>query len=184
MRTSPTWTRGLTTPENSPHIILVGLPGAGKSAAGALLARRLARPFVDFDVEIERRTGVTVGELFRTIGEGAFRAMELELTRELARQGGMILAPGGGWITTPGALALLRPPGRMIYLRASPHVALSRMGRSLALRPLLQAADPLAELRGLLAARERAYLGADHVVDVDVLDLQQVALELERLAEG
>ncbi|HEX6534771.1 MAG TPA: shikimate kinase [Gemmatimonadaceae bacterium] len=174
----------MPTPEPSPHIILVGLPGAGKSAAGALLARRLARPFVDFDVEIERRTGSSVAGIFRDRGEAAFRALEMELTRELAASGGMILAPGGGWITTPGALALLRPPGRLIYLRASPDVALMRMGRSLAQRPLLRAADPLAELRGLLAARERAYLLADHVLDVDVLDLQQVAVELARLAEG
>lgn len=174
----------MPTPEPSPHIILVGLPGAGKSAAGALLARLLSRPFLDFDLEIERRAGATVAEIFRERGEAAFRALELELTRELAGSGGMILAPGGGWITTPGALALLRPPGRLIYLRASPDVALVRMGRSLVQRPLLRTADPLAELRGLLAAREREYLAADHVLDVDVLDLQQVVVELARLAEG
>lgn len=149
-----------------------------------MLARLLSRPFLDFDLEIERRAGATVAEIFRERGEAAFRALELELTRELAGSGGMILAPGGGWITTPGALALLRPPGRLIYLRASPDVALVRMGRSLVQRPLLRTADPLAELRGLLAAREREYLAADHVLDVDVLDLQQVVVELARLAEG
>lgn len=174
----------MDSPARSPHIILVGLPGAGKSAAGARLAGHLECPFVDFDVEIERRAGATVSEIFRLRGERSFRQMELDLTRELASGGGMVLAPGGGWITTPGALALLRPPGRMIYLRASPDVALSRMGSARDARPLLRAPDPLGELRRLLTQREPEYLRADYVLDVDLLDLQQVTLELLRLARG
>ncbi|HEU4641920.1 MAG TPA: shikimate kinase [Gemmatimonadaceae bacterium] len=176
--------RARTAAPDTPNLILVGLPGAGKSAAGAMLAKRLARPFVDFDVEIERRAGATVAEIFRSRGEREFRRMELDLTRDLASRQGMVLAPGGGWIVTPGAVALLRPPGRIIYLRVSPDVALLRMGSAHHVRPLLRAPDPLAELRRLLAEREPAYLRADHVLDVDVLDLQGVTLALSRLAEG
>jgi shikimate kinase len=157
-----------------PHVILLGLPGSGKSSVGAGVAERIGRPFVDFDVEIERREGMSVARIFQERGEAAFRKLELELTRELAQGGGMILAPGGGWITVPGAMALLRPPARMIYLRVTPDVALQRMGAARANRPLLRAPDPAAELVRLLEKREPLYLLADHVVDVDLLDLQRV----------
>jgi 3-dehydroquinate synthase len=167
-----------------PHLILTGLPGSGKSSVGEAVAERLGRRFLDFDREIERRTDCSVAELFRTKGESAFRALELDLTRELAAGGEMVLAPGGGWIAVGGALELLRPPGVLVYLRASPEVVLERMGRSRSLRPLLSAPDPLGELRELLAKREARYLLADHVVDVEPFDLQRVISLVTRLAPG
>ena len=148
------------------------------------MAEGLGRPFLDFDQEIERRAGCSVIELFRTRGEPTFRTLELELTRELSRSSGMVLAPGGGWITVPGALELLRPPGVLVYLRASPDVVLERMGSSSSLRPLLSAPDPLAELRDLLSKREHRYRLADHVVDVEHIDLQGVISLVTRLATG
>lgn len=165
-----------------PHLILTGLPGSGKSSVGARVARALGRPFLDFDVEIERRAGSTIAELFEREGEAAFRALELDLTRELAGAGGMVLAPGGGWILVPGALELLRPPGVLVYLRASPEVVLERMGRSRSLRPLLSDRDPLERLGGLLSEREPRYLLADHVVDVEHIELQRVVSLVTRLA--
>ena len=148
------------------------------------MARQLGRQFLDFDEEIERRTGCAVAELFRSRGEPAFRALELDLTRELSLTTGMVLAPGGGWAAIPGALELLRPPGVLVYLRASPEVVLERMGDASSARPLLSAPDPLAELRRLLAGREELYLLADHVVDVEHIDLQRVISLVERLAPG
>ncbi len=180
----------------TPYLILVGLPGSGKSSVGRGVAERLGCPFVDFDVEIERRVGASVAQIFRERGEPYFREQELELTRELARawregpegevgaQRGMVLAPGGGWVTVPGALELLRPPARMIYLRVHPEVALRRMGGERVSRPLLEAADPVAALERLLAAREVWYLAADYVVDVDLVDLQGVISIVTRLAWG
>ena len=174
----------MTGPHARPHLILTGLPGSGKSSVGRAVAERLGRRFLDFDQEIESRTGCSIAELFRTRGERAFRSLELDLTRELAGAPGMILAPGGGWAAIPGALELLRPPGVMVYLRASPEVVLHRMGSSRSARPLLSAPDPLAELRRLLAEREELYLLADHVVDVERIDLQRVTSLVERLAPG
>jgi shikimate kinase len=174
----------LASPSTDPHLILTGLPGSGKSSVGTAVAGRLGREFLDFDDEIERRAGCSVAELFTTRGEPAFRALELDLTRELAASAGMVLAPGGGWAAIPGALELLRPPGVLVYLRASPEVVLNRMGRSRSARPLLSAPDPLAELRKLLAKREGQYLLADHVVDVERIDLQRVISLVTRLAPG
>ncbi|HKN58339.1 MAG TPA: shikimate kinase, partial [Gemmatimonadaceae bacterium] len=82
-------------------MILVGLPGVGKTTIGRAAARRLGRQFLDFDLEIERRAGMEVREIFRLRGEDQFRSMEFALTQELSETGGMVLSPGGGWITQP-----------------------------------------------------------------------------------
>jgi len=174
----------LVTPSANPHLILVGLPGSGKSTVGQAVAQRLNRPFLDFDTEIERRTGMAIGQIFREKGENAFRELELALTREVAQSSGMILSPGGGWIAVAEALDLVRPPSRLIYLRVNPSIALSRMGAGRSTRPLLQAPDPLAEIAKLLQAREHFYSQADHIVDVDHIDLQQVTDIVSRLASG
>jgi shikimate kinase len=171
-----------TNEPSSPHIILVGLPGSGKSTVGRRVARRLGRPFLDFDSEIERRSGKSIAQIFSESGEPGFRALELELTKELAKTSGMVLAPGGGWTTIPGAAALLRPPARMIYLRVKAEVAIGRILRGRRIRPLLQTADPLVTLRKLLAEREAGYLEADHVVDVEVVKSQQLIATIARLA--
>lgn len=162
------------------HIILVGLPGAGKTTVGRNLARMLGRPFLDFDDELERRSGMSVSEIFARHGEPHFRRLELEMTQELAKSGGAILAPGGGWTTIPGAMALLRPPGRMIYLRVAPEVAILRMGDRHARRPLLRAPDPVAVLRRLREEREPAYLLADYVIDTDRTAIELVTAQIAK----
>jgi len=164
------------------HLILVGLPGAGKSTVGRAVARRLGRPFLDFDAEIERRVGCTVARYFALHGEPAFRTLEVALTQELAAAPPMILAPGGGWITNPGVVDLLRPPGRIVHLRVSPAEALRRISRSRNLRPLLQEADPKAKMEELWVARRDLYKSADMVLDVESLTSQQVTYSVAQLA--
>ena len=166
------------------HVILVGLPGAGKSTAGRMAAEQLGLPFLDFDEEIERREGRSVAEIFARDGEPHFRVRERALTAELAEAPRMVLAPGGGWAAHPESVALLRPPGRIIYLRIRPETALARLGAERVTRPLLAGPDPLRELGRLLETREPHYLSADHVIDVDVLDPQQVTLAIVQLARG
>ena len=157
-----------------PHVVLVGLPGAGKSTIGALLGERLKRTFLDFDLEIERRQGMPVAQIFGERGEAAFRQLERELTEELTQFGNMVLAPGGGWITDPAVVAMIRPPATMIYLRTRPETALKRLGGAGGGRPLLNRPDPLAELKSLLEARKSAYLAADLEVGTELLTPQQV----------
>ena len=164
------------------HIVLVGLPGSGKSTVGRAVAARLGRSFLDFDEEIERRAGASVARLFASLGEAGFRKLELELTRELRGGAPRVLAPGGGWVTNPVAVGLLSPPATLVHLRVSPEMAVARMGRSLADRPLLRVADPLAELRRLAAARAAHYALAEVVLDVDVLGIQDVTELVVRVA--
>ncbi|MDB4888874.1 MAG: aroK [Gemmatimonadetes bacterium] len=158
-----------------PHFVLVGLPGSGKSTVGMLLGQQLNRQFLDFDVEIARREGMTIAEIFAQRGEPAFREMERKLTRECAELGSMVLAPGGGWVTQPDVVALLRPPAVVIYLRVTAATALKRMGASATGRPLLVRPNPSGELGRLLETRRSAYETADLVVDVERLVAQEVA---------
>lgn len=170
--------------DTSPHLILVGLPGSGKTRAGMTVAERLSRPFLDFDAEIERREHQSISEIFAQRGEPAFRAMELALTRDLAMANNMILAPGGGWITNAGCLGILKPPSILIYLQVSPETALARMGGGAWRRPLLNRPDPVGELRKLLAERESLYLQANHTIRADKMTLAQVADSIVALARG
>ena len=166
------------------HLVLVGLPGVGKSTAGAAVAARLGRRFLDFDTEIERREGVSVSEIFAEKGEAYFREVERQLTTELVDMEPAVVAPGGGWITNPGVVALVRPIGSIIYLRAHPETVLRRMGAARDDRPLLRGPAPLRALAALLAAREAAYAAADHVIDTDLLDPQQVIDKIAELASA
>ena len=168
----------------SPHIVVVGLPGVGKSSAARRAARRLGRPFVDFDSEIEHRDGMSIERIFETKGEPYFRARELELTRELACKSGLVLAPGGGWVTSTEAMDLLLPRSIMIYLRARPEIALARLRRAKKVRPLLRTNDPLVVIRRLLAEREHAYLRAHHVLDIAAMTPTALINEIVRLAGG
>jgi shikimate kinase len=165
-----------------PHLILVGLPGSGKTVAGEALAQRLQRSFLDFDREIERREGASIAEIFAMRGEPYFRQQEIAITLELRQCGNMIVAPGGGWVTNKGVVEIIRPPARLVYLKVKPETALARLGTQRAARPLLSRPDPLGELRRLLAEREQLYAQADHVISAEVLDVKRVVEKLVELA--
>jgi shikimate kinase len=164
--------------------VLVGLPGAGKSTVGKAVAERLGRTFLDFDLEIERRQGKTIAEIFGEKGEGHFRELERALTEELRLMGNMILAPGGGWVSNPEVVRLIRPPAQLVYLRLRPETALVRLGSERNTRPLLMRPDPLGELRRLFNARKAAYESADHVIEAELLDVEEVIKRVSALALG
>jgi shikimate kinase len=148
------------------------------------VARTLVRPFLDFDLEIERRVGKSVPKIFAEEGESAFRGYERQLTEELALRPAMVLAPGGGWVTNTGVMDLLRPPGHIIHLRISPESAIRRLARSRVVRPLLKVPDPRAAMEQLWQRRGALYEQADFTVDVEVVDSQQVVAQVAALARN
>ncbi|MFL5463621.1 MAG: shikimate kinase [Gemmatimonadaceae bacterium] len=165
------------------HLILVGLPGVGKTTIGRAAAKQLGRRFLDFDHEIERREGMPVREIFRLKGEDYFRSLEFALTEELSGTGGMVLSPGGGWITQPKCVELLRSTGRIIYLRASPE-AVARRLRRVETRPLLAGRDPVIALRELYEKRRALYETADTVLDTETFVRQQLIAKVVELASA
>lgn len=164
------------------HILLVGLPGAGKTVCGALLAQRLGRPFLDLDHEIERLSSRSVAEIFERLGEGHFRDLETEATEALSEHPPSVVAPGGGWIEREGNRAIAQRSSRMVYLRVSPGTALTRLGAEVAARPLLRGEDPLARIVSLLDRRGPLYAMADIELDTEVLSPKEVVDQLARLA--
>jgi shikimate kinase len=168
----------------APHrIVLVGFMAAGKTTVGRRLAELLGWEFLDFDEEIERRLELSVAEIFRVFGEPYFRQCEADLTREVAASTGMVLAPGGGWITQPELLERLRPGGVIIWLRVSPEEAVRRASGALSHRPLLAGEDPLERAQSLIARREPLYAQADLAIDVDGREGDDVAWEIIRSIE-
>jgi shikimate kinase len=165
-----------------PNIILVGLSGSGKTTIGRAAARNLKMPFIDFDTEIEHRAHATVPQIFERHGEAHFRQLEQELTRELVACSGTMMSAGGGWVTNRDSVALLRPTGRIIYLRASPELLLDRLSRARVRRPLLEVDDPLDTLRRIYEARRAFYEEADVVIDTELFDRKQLIEQVRQFA--
>lgn len=164
--------------------MLVGLPGAGKSTLAPLLAARLGVAAVDLDARIADTEGRPVARIIRESGLAAFRALERRATEALRHEPPAVVAPGGGWITQPDLVALVRPPGRLVHLHVSPATALARMGPSRAERPLLSGDDPLGALEALAASRADAYARADARVDTELLSWQALVEHVTALASA
>jgi len=157
-------------------IWLVGMMGAGKSAVGRALARRLGREFVDTDAEVEKQAGASVAEIFQVEGEEGFRARERAALEAVAGRPAVV-ALGGGAIAQPGAPERLAASGSVVYLQARPETLLARVADA-ETRPLLRGLDAAARLeriRRLLEAREDAYRTAGVIVETDALDVESVA---------
>jgi shikimate kinase len=169
---------------SKPHLILVGLPGSGKTTVGEAVAKITGRTFLDIDLEIERREAKSISQIFGEWGEAYFRKREREITEELTSVGNMIVSPGGGWIMNPEVVALVRPPSQLVYLRVEPETALKRLGPLRMIRPLLSRPNALDELKRLFEARRAAYETADHVVSTELFDLQRVIRKVSELASA
>lgn len=161
-------------PHGPPHLILIGIPGAGKSTHGRRAARQLQRPFIDLDKRVAHLAGRTIPQIFADDGESAFRAMERTATAALAIEPPSVIAPGGGWMMDPANVALVKPASTIVWLRVSPRLAVQRMGGRVRTRPLLATDDPVARLEQLLVERTPRYLLADAVIDTELLDWHEV----------
>ncbi len=147
------------------NLFLVGLMGAGKSTLGRQIARRLGLPFIDADVELERRLGVSIPTIFEIEGEQAFRDREEALIDELTQRTHIVLATGGGAVGRERSRAALRERGTVVYLHAPPDTLFERVrhGRN---RPMLKVEDPRARFASLYAERDPLYREiADHVIE-------------------
>ncbi len=161
-------------PEGPAHLILIGLPGAGKSTHGRRAAKQLGRPFIDLDRRIAESDGRSVAQIFAEDGEAAFRALERQATASLVSEPASIVAPGGGWMLSPENVALVKPASTIVWLQVSPAAAVRRMGARIRLRPLLRTGNPVRTLEVLLSRRRGRYAEADAVIDTEAYDWQGV----------
>ncbi|MCP4618428.1 MAG: AAA family ATPase, partial [Bradyrhizobium sp.] len=108
-------------------MILTGFMATGKTAVGREVARRLGRPFVDMDAEIEVRAGKPIPRIFAEDGEAAFRRMEAALCAELSAQGGRVVATGGGALVDPANRARMMDSGAVVCLTCDADEILRRV---------------------------------------------------------
>lgn len=159
------------------HIVLIGLPGSGKSTVGALVAAELGLPFVDLDDVLVRRMGMPVDRIMAEFGEPRFRELEREAAAAQFAEPPAVLAPGGGWAAEPGNLEGARATSLFIWLKVAPAVALRRAEEG-AVRPLLAGGEGLARITALLAEREPFYRQADATVGNDRDEPAEAAAEI------
>ncbi|MDR2620408.1 MAG: shikimate kinase [Propionibacteriaceae bacterium] len=142
-------------------VVLVGMPAAGKTTVGKLLAAKLGLPFVDLDERIEADTGVSVTEIFATAGEGAFRELEAQTAAVVLAGTPIVLSLGGGAVTNPKLREVINAHS-VVWLQVSLATALERVGDTRH-RPLL-ADNPAERLRVLLNERGVLYAQVAQVV--------------------
>jgi shikimate kinase/3-dehydroquinate synthase len=149
-------------------VVLIGLPGSGKSAVGRRLASRHGAVFIDLDEEIERVAGRRIPEIFTEEGESGFRARE---RAAIAALGEPDRAPGIGRVIAPGGGAVVDPHNRWhlyrgrvpIWLDGRPEILAQRLRHSPHVRPLVAGRDPIRVLRDLTVARGRFYEAATRI---------------------
>src|SRR3954468_24073445 len=164
-------------------IALLGVRGAGKSSVGTALARRLGIAFVELDQRIEQTAGLPLGEVFALHGEAYYRRIEREvLIHLLADPPPMVLATGGSIVNDSTNYALLRARCRTLWLRARPEDHWNRVVAQGDQRPMAENPHAFAELRALLAAREKLYARAEHTVETTGRRVAQVVAEIAEIA--
>ena len=166
--------------EVTPTTYLAGFMGSGKSAVGRALARKLRRPFIDLDAEIEKETGMTVSQLFAARGEKEFRRLERRALALAAGRIGAVIALGGGSLLDPRSRALVARTGTLVRLDCSKAELVRRLAPKRASRPLLAGGDLGARVGKLLAARRAAYGRADLAVSTSRLSISAAAAAVAR----
>ncbi len=157
--------------KNKENIVLIGMPGSGKTTLGKRLAQRMQRPFIDSDAELEKRLGTTIPAYFAAHTESEFRAAESAVLRDLCRETGIVLATGGGCVTVPENVDVLRRDGKVVFLDRS----LSLL-QGTADRPLTPNAAALAqkytERLPLYRAAADVILSADGTIEQNLSELE------------
>ena len=147
----------------SGNIVLSGFMGSGKTTVGRRLAAALDMQFVDMDLYIEKKTGMTVKEIFAEYGELHFRALETETVKELAQSNHFVIATGGGTLMQPQNVEGFHQGGGTIYYLDVPLAALQERLKNDKRRPLLQTPDRRAVIERLLNERRPKYLASADV---------------------
>jgi shikimate kinase len=164
------------------HLVLIGLPGAGKSTVGRMVAERLHTSYVDIDSILIRKEGKPITMIFAEHGEQAFREMERKEVAAALEHEPAVIVPGGGWAAQPGQLDGARSLGYFVYLKARAEVAAGRAVPS-GTRPVLMGDDPVDEMRTLLKDRDPYYAKADATVLTEAKPAEKVADEVVKLAK-
>ena len=159
------------------NLALIGFMGTGKSSVGRQVAHLLHFVYLDTDQVIEARAGKKIAEIFEQDGEPAFRALERRVVQELTHRQKTVICTGGGLPIDESNRASLKTHALVVCLWASPETIYERV-RGHEHRPLLNHPDPLAKIRELLAIREPYYRQADVLVNTELRNVREVAVQV------
>lgn len=161
------------------NIVLTGFMGAGKTAAGRLLAADLKRRFVDTDQLIEETMQLSILQIFKAYGEVFFRDRESEAVESLNQYlpGSLVVATGGGVVLREKNRLLLKKNGLIVFLKATPE-ELYRRTKTGNLRPLLSGPDPAQNIKAMLAQREEFYRDCHLEIDTTAKLPEQLVSEI------
>ncbi|MCM1134708.1 MAG: shikimate kinase [Clostridium sp.] len=167
------------------NIILIGFMGSGKTSVGIKLSYYLRRTMIDTDKWIENRQKMQVSEIFASVGEETFRAMETECLKILADTAdGQIISVGGGLPVRKENHSLLKKLGKVFYLKVTPEVVYERLKNDTT-RPLLQVENPMERIQELLAQRSDIYEAcADVTVEASDKTLEEIVEIIAREGSG
>ena len=138
------------------NLILIGMPGSGKSTIGMLLAEKLGHQFVDLDAEIEQKAGMPIPEIFKSFGENAFRTLESSVIAEFGKHSSLIISTGGGCVTRSENYPNLHQNGTIYWIQRDLEL-LPTDGRPLSQR------NSLEEMYRIRKPMYEAF--ADHIID-------------------
>ncbi|TVP80023.1 MAG: shikimate kinase [Puniceicoccaceae bacterium] len=165
--------------QRQPNLYLVGFMGVGKSAIGRRVASELGYRFLDSDYCIEQQVGKKIPAIFAESGEAHFRLLEREFIESGHPGDGCVVSCGGGLVVQPGMSDRLKEKGVVICLFASLDSIIERTSRNKN-RPLLNVADPAAQVRSLLKEREPIYMQAGACITTDGRSIPEVVRHLLR----
>lgn len=166
-------------------VFLYGPPGSGKSTIGRLLAERLALPFVDLDQRVEKRTGISIPEIFAKVGESGFRQLEQAELKEVLTLKWGVIALGGGALLDRENRACVEAAGPILCLSATPEALLERLGSTPVERPLLsddkEDLPDGSHLMDLLVDRNSHYASFGYQIDTVTRTPEQIVWDIQIL---
>lgn len=166
------------------RIALIGLRGAGKSTLGQALAKKLHRPFIELDREIERDAGVSLSEMFLLNGQAGYRRIERRcLERIIDSEDDLVLTVGGGIVSEPDTYHHLLTNCFTVWIKAAPEEHMARVVAQGDMRPMAGHAQAMEELRSILASRESLYQKADALLDTSDRTVDQSVAALVKIAK-
>ncbi len=165
------------------NIVLIGFMGTGKTTIAKALALETGMKYVSTDALIEEREEKPISDIFKYEGEAHFREVERDVVNEVSKSFNQVIDAGGGVVLNEENILNLKQTGIVFCLWASPEEVLGRT-KKYTHRPLLNVKDPLAKIKELLEYRRPFYEKADHKIDTEDGNIDEIVKKIKRMMDG